>query len=821
MFLNNERFSKETKMIFTKARDEAIKHGNDYIGTEHILLGLLSVGGTFAYTILTNLGVDIAELKHTVERSLRYGSIRGRISDQELPLNRSAMNVVNSAIEEARKMNSNYVQPEHILLGLLADRRAVAAQILENVGVTYESVKREIQRAIHFRDYPHSQMTRRYEEETSSRSRTSTRTLDNFSTDLTQLAKEGKLDPVIGREKEIERVIQILARRKKNNPVLIGEPGVGKTAIVEGLAQKIAKGEVPLALKNKRILALDLAAIVAGTKYRGQFEERIKAIINEAVNAPDVILFIDELHTVIGAGAAEGALDAANILKPVLARGQIRIIGATTLEEYKKYIEKDGALERRFQPVMVEPPSVEDTIEILKGLKKEYEKFHNVRYTDEAIEAAVKLSDRYIQDRHLPDKAIDVLDEAGSMVKLEKQTKDPEVRRLQEEIEKVRKHIEFLSRSRDYTRLSSLEAKEEELEAQLRKRRIELLDEVAVVTKEDVAKVISRWTNIPLTQLTEHEETKLLKMEEELSKYIIGQDEAIKALARAIRRSRAGIKDPRRPIGSFVFLGPTGVGKTELAKKLAWFMFGDENALVRIDMSEFMEKHNVSRLIGSPPGYVGYEEGGQLTEAVRRKPYSVVLFDEIEKAHPDVFNVLLQVLEDGILTDGLGRTVSFRNTIIIMTSNVGVKKLKETKTLGFARETKEAISYEELKAFLIQEFKNLVPPEFLNRIDEIIVFKPLDKETMKKIVEVMLEDLRRRLAEKGITLKVSDKLKEKLVEESYDPEYGARPLRRAIIKRIEDPISEAIIRKEIKDNSTILIDVDERGEVVFRTLTSV
>ncbi len=825
MFMGTPNFTEKARRLLMMARREAMDFSHDYISAEHLLLALTQITDSMAVLILTNLGIDTMELRAEVEKNLSKGPLR-RTYAQDIPLSHSAKKVINEAVEETRRMNHQAVGTEHILLGILLERKSMAAQILENkFGLNPHIVREEIRRLREqgrtddtftpFTPAFETHFGYKPEPPKKKKSRSNTRTLNQFSTDLTELASQGKLDPVVGREREIERVIHILSRRKKNNPVLLGEPGVGKTAIVEGLAQRIVRGDVPDELKDKRILALDLAGIVAGTKYRGQFEERIKAIINEAMNAPDVILFIDELHTLVGAGAAEGALDAANILKPALARGEIQIIGATTVEEYKKYIEHDGALERRFQPVYVDPPTVDETIEILKKLKQRYEEFHGVIYTDEALEAAAKLSDRYITDRNLPDKAIDLMDEAGAAVKLSAQIPD-EVRKLEEDLERMRRLMEF-SRSRgDSESVRRLQIKEQEI---LRKIEDIKRKHRPVVTSEDISKVVARWTGIPVSQITYDESKKLLRLEEEMMKRVVGQDEAISALAKAIRRARSGIKDIKRPIGSFVFLGPTGVGKTELAKALAEFMFGSEKALIRVDMSEYMERHSVSRLIGSPPGYVGYEEGGQLTEAVKRRPYSVVLFDEIEKAHPEVLNVLLQVLEDGILTDGLGRTVSFRNTIIIMTSNIGIRRIKEARKIGFAvSETQEEnMDFNRMKEFLMAELKKTLPPEFINRLDEIIIFRPLNKEDLIKIVEIMLRDLRNRLSERNITLKLTNKLKKWLVEKSYDPEYGARPLRRMIRKYIEEPLSEDIIAGKITDNSDVIADIDIKEEkVIFK-----
>ncbi|NPB04474.1 MAG: ATP-dependent Clp protease ATP-binding subunit [Thermotogae bacterium] len=832
MFMGTPNFTDKARRLLMVARQEAMNFNHDYMSAEHMLLATTRLKESMAYVILTNFGVDLDELREELERGLTRGP-RRKTFHQEIPLSATAKRVLNIAVDEARKLGSHQIGTEHILLGLVEEKNSFPSQLLRNkYGISPEWVRQEI---IRLRDMgkhddnispyggydftnPFSLGSRvggpRRRPIKTPPKKSNTRTLDQFSVDLTKLAREGKLDPVVGREREIERVIHILSRRKKNNPVLLGEPGVGKTAIVEGLAQRIVKGDVPDVLKNRRIVALDLAGIVAGTKYRGQFEERIKAIINEVTNAPDVILFIDELHTLVGAGAAEGALDAANILKPALARGQIQIIGATTVDEYKKHIEHDGALERRFQPIYVEPPTVDEAIEILRHLKPRYEEFHKVRYTDEAIEAAVKLSDRYITDRNLPDKAIDLMDEAGAAVKLQEERNDArdEIELLKEELEKVRRLKEFSIR-RSIAAREQFERKEREL-----LEKIEQLEEAnrPTVTEEDVAKVVARWTGIPVSQITYDESKKLLHLEEELRKRVVGQDEAIEALAKAIRRARSGIKDTRRPIGSFLFLGPTGVGKTELAKALAEFMFGSEKALIRVDMSEYMERHSVSRLIGAPPGYVGYEEGGQLTEAVKRRPYSVVLLDEIEKAHPEVLNVLLQVLEDGILTDGLGRRVSFRNTIIIMTSNIGVKRIKEARRMGFGVDSGGSeYSFSSIKALLMNEIKRTLPPEFINRLDEIIIFRPLERMDLLRIVDIMLRDLRRRLAEKRIELELTPHFKEFLVDKGYDPEYGARPLRRVIRKYIEEPLSELLIAGDIREGDTVVANVQDE-EPIFK-----
>lgn len=783
-------------MVIQFAREEAMRLGHDYIGTEHLLLGLLREGEGIAAEILKNIGLDLDELRKAIEDTVRSTGETATIGN--IPFTKRAEKVLKMSYMEADRYKSDIIGTEHLLLALAKERDGVAAQILMSFGVNYETIRQELDNIIKGTPTMHEETTKK----------TKTPALDHFGRDLTELAMKDQLDPIIGREKEIQRVAQILSRRKKNNPVLIGEPGVGKTAIAEGLAIRIVQKKVPRVLHNKRVVTLDLGAIVAGTKYRGQFEERMKAILNELEKAKDVILFIDELHTIVGAGGASGSLDASNMFKPALARGEIQCIGATTLDEYRQYIEKDGALERRFQKIIVDPPSVEETIEILKGLREKYEKHHRVKYTDEALIACVKLADRYITDRYLPDKAIDVMDEAGSMVHLANVVVPKEILVLEEKIKEVRKQKEEVIKQQAFEKAAELRDLEKKLNQQLeaaKRKWQEAEDEVVgTVEVEHVAQVVSMMTGIPVSRVQKTESERLLEMEEQLKKRVVGQDEAIKILCKAIQRTRAGLKDPQRPIGSFMFLGPTGVGKTHLAKVLAEYLFEDPNALIRFDMSEFMEKFAVSRLTGAPPGYVGYEEGGQLTEKVRRHPYSVVLFDEIEKAHPDVFNILLQILDEGHLTDGLGRKVDFKNTILIMTSNIGVRNIKKGGKFGFAKED-ESSEYKFMSEKIMEEVRKVFNPEFLNRLDEIVVFHPLKKKDMMKIVDIVLQDLVKRLEDRDIEISLTEGARELLVEKGFDPVFGARPLKRTIQKYLEDPLAEELLKGTFQDGSHIQV----------------
>ncbi|PAF20147.1 ATP-dependent Clp protease ATP-binding subunit ClpC [Terribacillus saccharophilus] len=801
------RFTERAQKVLALAQEEAVRLGHNNIGTEHILLGLVSEGEGIAAKALTTLGLETERIQEEVEQLIGRGQ---KITGTPYYTPR-AKKVIELSLDEARKLGHSYVGTEHILLGLIREGEGVAARVLNNLGVSLNKARQQVLQLLG------SNESSAGKQRGSQSSRANTPTLDSLARDLTAIAKEGNIDPVIGREKEIERVIQVLSRRTKNNPVLIGEPGVGKTAVAEGLAQQIINNEIPEILRDKRVMTLDMGTVVAGTKYRGEFEDRLKKVMEEIRQAGNIILFIDELHTLIGAGGAEGAIDASNILKPSLARGELQCIGATTLDEYRKYIEKDAALERRFQPIQVDEPSVEESVQILTGLRDRYEAHHRVTITDEAIRAAAEFSDRYITDRFLPDKAIDLIDEAGSKVRLRSYTAPPNLKELEQKLEEVRKEKDAAVQSQEFEKAASLRDTEQRLRDQLDQTKDQWKEkqgqESSEVTVEDIASVVSIWTGVPVAKLTKDESERLLNMEQTLHGRVIGQDEAVVAISKAIRRARAGLKDPKRPIGSFIFLGPTGVGKTELARALADSMFGDEDAMIRIDMSEYMERHSTARLVGSPPGYVGYEEGGQLTEKVRRKPYSVVLLDEVEKAHPEVFNILLQVLEDGRLTDSKGRLVDFRNTILIMTSNVGASELKRSKSLGFTMDSEDQ-NFKDMKAKVTEELKKAFRPEFLNRIDETIVFHPLEKKHMKNIVTLMADQLKKRLAQQDIEFTLTDAVIEKIANDGFDAEYGARPLRRAIQKNIEDLLSEELLRENISKGQQVNIDVDKEGKYV-------
>jgi len=811
-----ERFTDRARRVVVLAQEEARLLNHNYIGTEHILLGLIHEGEGVAAKALESLGISLDAVRQQVEEIIGQG---GSSPSGHIPFTPRAKKVLELSLREALQLGHSYIGTEHILLGLIREGEGVAAQVLVKLGADLSRVRQQVIQLLSGYSSRESQAGQPAGGSTESTSSSGSLVLDQFGRNLTQLAREKKLDPVIGRDNEQERVMQVLSRRTKNNPVLVGEPGVGKTAIVEGLAQKIVTGDVPETLQGKQLYTLDLGALVAGSRYRGDFEERLKKVLKEIRQRGDIILFIDELHTLVGAGAAEGAIDAASILKPMLARGELQTIGATTLEEYRKHLEKDAALERRFQPITVEEPTISHTIDILKGLRDRYEQHHRVRITDQAVVAAANLADRYISDRHLPDKAIDLIDEAGSRMRLRRMKLPPDYRELEERIAKVRADKETAIEEQQFESAAKLRDQEKALLAEKAvkeaERKEEGLDLYNEIDEEEIAEVLAMWTGIPVYKLTEEETEKLLRMEEELHKRVIGQDDAIRAVSSATRRTRAGLKDPKRPSGSFIFLGPSGVGKTELAKTLAEFLFGDEDALIQLDMSEYMEKHTVSRLMGSPPGYVGYEEGGQLTEQVRRKPFSVVLFDEIEKAHPDVFNTLLQILEDGRLTDSQGRTVDFKNTLIIMTSNLGTQDLRKT-ALGFSQ-SEEALNYERMRERLTEELKRHFRPEFLNRLDEIIVFHELTKEEITQIIDLMTKRVQAQLEGQGLQIELTDAAKALLGEKGYDPTLGARPMRRAIQRLVEDPLSERILWKEFQAGQLIVVDAEDE-EIVFRAV---
>ena len=813
-----ERFTDRARKVMALANQEAQRFNHEYIGTEHILLGLVKEGSGVGATVLKNLDVDIKKLRLEVEKLVKSGP--DMVTMGKLPQTPRAKKVIEYAIEEARALNHNYVGTEHILLGLLRESEGIAAQVLMNLGLKLEDVRQEVLNLLGagVDDGPAAlgmKMSPAMQRKTKSK----TPALDSFGRDLTQLAEENELDPVIGRKREIERLIQILCRRTKNNPVLLGEAGVGKTAIVEGLSQQIIQKQVPEILNDKRIVCLDLAMMVAGTKYRGQFEERIKAVINEVRRAKNVILFVDELHTLVGAGGAEGAIDASNVLKPALARGEVQCIGATTLDEYRKHIEKDGALERRFQTIIVEPPSKDETLEILRGLQDRYEAHHRVRFTDEALFQAVEMSTRYITGRCLPDKAIDVVDEAGARVRLKNMTPPPDLKKIEDKIEKLQREKDEAVKNADYERAAALRDEAQQLQDEKTRMHKQWYEEnkesTGVVDNEIIAEVVSNMTGVPLTRLEKQETQRLLELEAELHKIVVSQDEALSAVAKAVRRSRSGMKDPNRPMGCFIFLGPSGVGKTLLAQALAEFMFGDRNALIRLDMSEFMEKHNVSRLVGAPPGYVGYEEGGQLTERIRRRPYSVLLLDEIDKAHPDVYNILLQIMDEGRLTDSFGRRIDFKNVVLIMTSNIGADLIKNQSGFGFSKKTPES-TYEKMKEVLQKEVERHFRPEFLNRVDDTIVFKALTRENLQTIVDYELAKVFKRLTEHGLKLELTEQAKEFLIDKGYNPEFGARPLRRAIEHYIEDPLSEAILAGKFKGKNVIKVEVQDEEHLMLK-----
>ena len=804
------KFTNRAERAIELAQEAAAELGHNYVGTEHLLCGLLREGSGLAYKVLANQGITEEKVFNLIEELIGRNDPLDDVPNGFTPRTKRVFEI---SFMEAKKLNNNFIGTEHLLLGIMKEGDSVASRIIVELGVDIQKIFSDLVKTLTEENNGTSQGTHKKQ------GNNQTPTLNSFGKDLTADATAGKLDPIIGRDNEIERIIQILSRRTKNNPCLIGEPGVGKTAVVEGLAERIVEGNIPENLKDKRVVTLDVSSMVAGAKYRGDFEERLKKCLQEIKKTGNVILFIDEIHTIVGAGAAEGAIDAANILKPLLARAEIQVIGATTLNEYRKYIEKDAALERRFQPVIVGEPTVDETIQILKGIRDKYEAHHKVKITDEAINAAVKLSSRYINDRYLPDKAIDIMDEAASKVKLASLTAPKEVKKIEEKIDEIIKEKEDAINTQDFEKAAKLRDKEQKEKAKLEKVKLDWEQknqiETTEVTENEIAEVIAKWTGIPVSRVSEAETSRLKNLEAELHKRVIGQDDAITAVSKAVRRGRVGLKDPKRPIGSFIFLGPTGVGKTETCKALAECLFGDENAMIRVDMSEYMEKHTVAKLIGSPPGYVGYDDGGQLTEKVRRKPYSVILFDEIEKAHPDVFNILLQILEDGRLTDSQGRTVDFKNTVIIMTSNVGARNITEHKSIGFSSAEEKNKNYEQIKSEVMSELKKEFRPEFLNRVDEIIVFKQLDETEIEKIVDIMIKNSISRLNERDIKVTVTNAMKKHIAKKGFDPLYGARPLRRAIQSLVEDELAEDILDGKIKDGDNITLDYN-KDEVVVK-----